>query len=477
VKARQFTGPNLGVPEGTSDMKPKVLTERGQALILITFAAIALFAITGLAIDGSHKYSDRRHAQNAADTAALAGALAKANHDPQWELSALDRAMENGYNNVYPKNTVEVHNPPVSGIYSHCADVHFDCHDYIQVVITSNRETWFMRVLGISNFTNVVQGVASTIESNNNFTFGGNSVVALAPSSDCASPALMSQGSAKVTIIGGGMYSNSDDSTCAFQRNSCPSGWLNVYTDSTMTTKSVISMVGSTTSGCVSTNAVLTSGAKQIAFPPPYQEIAEPAECSQTVNLGSNYTVTGSGSNKTATLQPGHYSTWPLSGQWKNMILNPGVYCIDTTFSSPDSIIVSGTPTSTPGVFIYIRSSSSTNPLTFNGGSTIDLWGINNSNDSSVSQYKGFLIYVAPNYASGTPATCLINGNSDYALKGTIYAPYCEVTINGTSNTGKFLSQVIGYKVKFAGTADVLLNYNGGDNHTWNIPSQVGLTK
>ena len=52
--------------------------ERGQALVLIALAAIGLFGITGLAIDGSAKFSDRRHAQNAADTAVLAAALAKA---------------------------------------------------------------------------------------------------------------------------------------------------------------------------------------------------------------------------------------------------------------------------------------------------------------------------------------------------------------------------------------------------------------
>ena len=47
-------------------MKPKLLVERGQALIVITLAAVGLFAVTGLAIDGSAKFSDRRHAQNAA---------------------------------------------------------------------------------------------------------------------------------------------------------------------------------------------------------------------------------------------------------------------------------------------------------------------------------------------------------------------------------------------------------------------------
>jgi hypothetical protein len=479
-------------------MKPKYPKERGQALILIAFAAIGLFLIAGLAIDGSHKYSDRRHAQNAADTAAVAAALEQAKGlaagktqstcktNPGWSNSsfcsdiinaAWNRATDNGYDGML-NNDVEVYSPPLTGVYANCSDVHFDCKDYIQVVITSNRETWFMRILGIDQFTNVVKAVASTRSANNSFTFGGNAVVALSPATDCSSPTLMAQGSSNVAIYGGGLFSNSDSSTCAFFRQSCPSGTLDVYTDSTETTKSTITMVGNTTSGCISTNAVFQSGAKQIPFPPPQQELSEPAECSQTVDSGSNYTVTGSGPSSTASLQPGHYSKWPLNGQWRNMILAPGVYCIDTSLNSPDSITVSGTtPGTDPGVLIYIRSGGSTTPLTFNGGSTISLWGINSNNDSSLNQYRGFLIYVAPNYSSGTPATCKINGNSDYFLKGTIYAPYCNVTIDGTSNTGKFQSQVIGYTVKFSGTADVVLTYEGGDNAVWSIPSQVGLSK
>ena len=119
-------------------MKPKSLEERGQALILIAFAAIALFAITGLAIDGSNKYSDRRHAQNAADAAALAAALEKTNRltagetesvcstDPSWTNStfctgiidvAWDLADENGYDGMLGNN-VEVYSPPISGPYA-----------------------------------------------------------------------------------------------------------------------------------------------------------------------------------------------------------------------------------------------------------------------------------------------------------------------------------------------------------------------
>ncbi|MGB7874939.1 MAG: pilus assembly protein TadG-related protein, partial [Anaerolineales bacterium] len=60
-------------------MKVKINSnsERGQVLVIIAIAIIGLVGITGLAIDGSIILEDRRHAQNAADTAALAGALAK----------------------------------------------------------------------------------------------------------------------------------------------------------------------------------------------------------------------------------------------------------------------------------------------------------------------------------------------------------------------------------------------------------------
>ncbi|MEJ2303473.1 MAG: Tad domain-containing protein [Anaerolineales bacterium] len=55
-------------------------SERGQALILLVFAAVALLGFTALAIDGGMVYADRRHAQNAADAASLAGGGVAALH-------------------------------------------------------------------------------------------------------------------------------------------------------------------------------------------------------------------------------------------------------------------------------------------------------------------------------------------------------------------------------------------------------------
>ncbi len=47
--------------------------ERGQALVILAFALIALAAFAGLAIDGGRTYSARRQAQNTADATAMAG--------------------------------------------------------------------------------------------------------------------------------------------------------------------------------------------------------------------------------------------------------------------------------------------------------------------------------------------------------------------------------------------------------------------
>jgi uncharacterized membrane protein len=52
-------------------------SEKGQALILIAFGIVTLIGFTALAVDGGRVFSDRRNAQNAADTSALAAALAE----------------------------------------------------------------------------------------------------------------------------------------------------------------------------------------------------------------------------------------------------------------------------------------------------------------------------------------------------------------------------------------------------------------
>src|SRR6185295_5100871 len=135
-------------------------SEKGQALVIIALAAVGLFAFTALAIDGSRVFSDRRHAQNAADTAVLAAALAKIrtpDYPPNTPdapfVAAVDaglhRALTNGYTND-ADSSVEVNfcnevglTPPCEGL-----PVGADPSEYIQVVIRLTTKTTFARIVG-----------------------------------------------------------------------------------------------------------------------------------------------------------------------------------------------------------------------------------------------------------------------------------------------------------------------------------------
>src|SRR5919106_3038217 len=146
-------------------------SEKGQALILITLAAVGIFAFAALAIDGSMIFSDRRHAQNAADTAATAAALAKI-RSQNFITAATIRATSNGYDNNGTTNVVDVYNPPLDGFYAGDSE-------YIQVKITSHVKTNFARVIGRYEVINHAEAVARAVPGYRTSAFGGNALVAL----------------------------------------------------------------------------------------------------------------------------------------------------------------------------------------------------------------------------------------------------------------------------------------------------------
>ncbi len=217
----------------------------------------------------------------------------------------------------------------------------------------------------------------------------------------------------------------------------------------------------------VTASALSAGGATQISFPPPYQELSMPAVC---LDNYASYPNT-----KVATLSPGHYHNIPPKASQTDITLEPGVYCVDGSISANanDTLQVDGTYRSTAGVLLYLMPGGT---FTFNGQSTLHIWGINGANGSGLSQYSGFLLYAAPNYSTGTPTTCTINGTSVDQVAGTIYAPFCNVKINGSSGT-VFESQIVGYTVDLTGASGVIIDYNSGDGAVWNYPSQVGLSQ
>src|SRR5512134_3470129 len=124
--------------------------EKGQALILIALAAIGLFAFAALAIDGSMAFSDKRHAQNAADAAALAGALAYVRED-DIDTAARTRATENGYDGGATSD-VTITTTDIAAASGKCPGN--TAGREVKVTIDSQVDTTFARVIGINQFKN-----------------------------------------------------------------------------------------------------------------------------------------------------------------------------------------------------------------------------------------------------------------------------------------------------------------------------------
>lgn len=154
--------------------------ERGQALIVIAIAIVVLAGVMALVVDGGNTFLDRRNAQNAADSAALAAALARVRGGQNPVSVALASAAQNGYGNNGVSSVVTINIPPASG--PHAGDV-----EYIQVVIVSHVKTYLASLVGWSQFTNEVQAVARSKASELKELLNGPALVSLAPKSNCSS--------------------------------------------------------------------------------------------------------------------------------------------------------------------------------------------------------------------------------------------------------------------------------------------------
>jgi hypothetical protein len=453
--------------------------ERGQVLIIIALVIIGLVGITGLAIDGGMAFSDRRHAQNAADTAALAGALAKINAQKTMaeneartpmRIAALDRAGSNGYTNNLVTSTVEVYTCDEMDLGASCAAPYAGDSDYVQVVITSHVDTFFARVIGIPQVHNRVQAIALADDDDTGPLFDGRSIVALNP--DCPSQgSLIVSGDSLITINGGGMWANADES-CAFK---CTSTSVTVEIPEGGITSPAGSL-DSVSEHCeaeLNDDGINLGDPDQITYPPELPDLPEPAECNPSILPTVSSGIWNDpihGLVAASFLTPGYYGTFPpkkdsLGNNLQNHIyMQPGVYCVNTVLKlTSEQLHLYG-----DDVTIWIRAG---NGFTINGG-IVQLFA------SNAGDYAGYLIVVEPDY-SGSVTACTLEGNALNEYVGAVYAPHCDITVNGTADTPPdgIDSQIIGYNVTINGTSNLTINYNDDNNPAVVDPPQIGMAR
>jgi hypothetical protein len=398
--------------------------ERAQALVIIALALVGLAGMAGLVIDGGNVFLDRRNAQSAADSAALAAALARVSGDGSPQALALKAASQNGYNNDGVTNKVEFHIPPVSGPNEGKSE-------YIQVIITSHVKTYVASIVGWKVVTNKVNAVARTKPSEMREILNGQAVISLAPTSNCMNDvAFYVHGEATLDITGGGVFVNSNNNQCAFIQKGSGSIRIN--------DQHVINVVGAAS---IQKPQLLTPGVTvgvvAFSYPPPF--------FMPKVGCGEQEAAI---SEDGSTMSPGSWGDeFPPPGVTH---LESGVYCLDAGIKITGDIEGHNVVFKVDGGDVH-----------FSGSANIILDAPNSG------EYKGLLLFVPMDNKNKV----VLNGGADSNIKGTILAPASEIHINGNDSSTGFHSQIIGYTIDVNGSSNIVIKYNDDQNfNTLSMP-------
>ena len=379
-------------------------SEQGQALIVIALAIVVLFGFAGLTIDGSRAFSDRRNAQNAADTAAMAAALART-RGTDYTAAATSRTTSNGYNNNGTTNIVAV--TAVDSPSGACPATGKD----ITVAVTSYVPTTLARVFGWTQFTNIVSATGRACDVSGGAggpAFPGQSVYTT-KSGTCnsgANPALYNSGG-DLQIWGGDVGSSSTDASC-IKFNAGQTQLKLAETDHSVCSD----LLSAATSGVSKGNISGQDGCGNLKMGQSFPSV--PADLG--ITCSGNATKSGS------TLSPGNYykaNFGNLDFPGGATSLDPGTYCV-----MDGNVNVTGS-LSGSGVTLYVKQGSAT----FTNASTVNLTG------PTSGAYKGLTVYLPP--SNSNPV--VFSGQSNMVFNGTFMAQSSACSF---ANTGVQLQKV-----------------------------------
>lgn len=472
--------------------------ERGQVLVLFAGGIVALLIIAALAFDVGMMLIERRDQQNAADSAALAGAryvlgatytyADTCSAAPAGVMSnpstmpavkaACQLAIDNGFDDVDASEVVNVYIPPIHGKYK-------GFPEFIEVQISATRPSVFGGVIGQAAWP---VGAFAVATNSQNLTFPF-SMMALDPTA-CKAIAVSGGG---VVEAYANIQSNSTGADCApgdpvsFSRTG--GSTIDVIADdATCRAVGEIQDQGSGTMTC-------TQDGNSFALPDPLRDLPAPAQptlpTQPMVPVGHSkappgYCPGSTGPKEPSLTQPNAcdvggngaaYSglSWILyPGLYPNGIdvtndatayLMPGIYWIGgggLEVKGGGSLITIGTnPDGTPnvaggwggGILIYNSALPSIpgGEVHLNGsGATMKLKAFNVSDGDPLDIYNDIVIF--QDRTVTTPVT--LNGSaSSTEVEGLIYVPEGQVKLNGNGGT-LVVDQII------AGTFDI--NGNGG---------------
>lgn len=445
-------------PDIKPNPKPR---ENGQVFVLLVLVMVVLLGFTALAIDGGMTMMTRKRAQNSADAAAMAAALALSNGNtkPQAYQIARDTATRNGFPDD-TRNDVVVANPPHRGVYA-------GNNDYVQVVITTTIESNFSHFVFDGPMKNTILATARIIPSSN--IFAGNAIAALSP--DACNALWLSGNALDLSVTGGNMFSNSTGTAAANCDSGVQSGSSSL--DLSMSGGQIVT-VGEFDEQDTSLGVDPGIDENAVQLPSPF---VQSPDCS-TMTTRTFDSHAAPDPDGIVRLRPGRYTNQIriLNGDWE---LRPGMYCLENGITIQSGTITGGgtlQPDGTidgTGMMFYVKGGE----FTMSAGAIINFKA---AYDLVVDdfQYAGMLMYM--DIANTSLVT--ISGNSGSSFTGTIYAPgppsptsAYKCTLTGNSEGLAVQSQILCYTVNVTGNNALILTYDDALN--FHNPNMIELTE
>lgn len=394
-----------------------LINQRGISSLLFAGSMVGFLGMVGLGTEAGSWYLARRHGQNAADAAAMAGALMLASTSSSQAVQAASagNATSNGYT-TGGGVSVSVYTPPQSGSYAGNASA-------VQVVIAQPVTPHFM-ALFIQPFSINTSAVASLVTSApacvlalNQISLGGNGGInapnCAVASNGTASNAISTNGNPSVTardiITSGGCSGNGQNPVCSGS---------NVRTYQPPTSNpfaNTVAAVPVPSFGGSSCTAANKAGSALTPYANSQGSVTGTAYCNGTVSLKG-----------TVTLAPGTYYFYNASLSFS---ANASVTCPLCTDGQGVTIIFAG---SSPGTI----------SVGANANVTLSAPTINNYN----SAFDALLFY------SPTSSAVDLSGNATLTLSGAMYFPNASVTYGGTSGSTASCSILVANNVTLQGT-------------------------
>lgn len=401
---------------------------KGNVLAIAAASLPLIIGASALAVDTIHWTIWKRQLQREADSAALAGAFARAQGKDAISAAQSDLSRTNEVTLSAPA-TIE--NAPTSGSYAGNSNA-------VRVTLTTAQSL---------PFSSLFLGVAPTI--------GATATAALVSNGNYCAIALDSSTSAGITMQGNATLNFG----CGLATNSTAANAV-VAGGSSSITATPVSAVGGLTS---SSNYVggTTLLPYSVPQPDPFAALPtpDPSGCTGQVTVQPN---------ASAALTPGCYRGINIKG---TATLAAGVYYVDgNSFSLGSQANVSG-----DGVTIILTSSSAaTNPgsiatLSMNGGATVQLTA------PTSGTYAGVLFYQDRRASSGSSDT--INGNASSKLQGAFYFASQALQFNGTSGMTTDCLQLVGLRLTFTGNTAISNNCPAGSGASSFVGSRVSLVE